>query len=144
MSVWMASRMWPRCRGPLAYGNALVTRIRRRWVMPNYATLCRADACDAVGAGARGDCALRGLANLLETEFVDCLFEGFFAGDLLLIQQRLNGHVHQSHAYRRTALHRVFQLVHLALPYQIGDRGRIDQDLEGRDAALFIGRGDEL
>ena len=56
----------------------------------------------------------------------------------------MNGRVHQPHAGGGAALHRVLQLVHLALADQIGDRRRIDEDLEGRDAALLVGLRDEL
>ena len=61
-----------------------------------------------------------------------------------LLHQRLDGGIHEPHAGAAAALHGILQLVHLALTDQIGDRGRVDEDLQCGHAALAAGRGNEL
>src|SRR6202012_2410900 len=105
---------------------ALVMRIRRRWVMPNYAM----PAPRAIRLPRDST----GFAVLLELRFVDGLLEGLFARDLLGVQQLLDGGVHQAHARGGAALHGVLQLIHLALADEVGDRGCVDQDFQRSDA----------
>src|SRR5438552_12004162 len=109
MSVCTASRICPKCNEPLANGRALETRIRRRSVMPNYATAARGGAAFARGAFNRMPI-LGGFLELLEFALVYGLFVGFLARDLARIEQLLNGRVHEAHAARRAALHGVLEL----------------------------------
>ena len=82
--------------------------------------------------------------NCLELGLVDGLLVGLFAADLALIEQLLDGRVHGAHAELAAGLHGVLELIELALADEIGDRRRVDQDLERRDAALLVGALQQL
>jgi len=71
-------------------------------------------------------------------------FVGFFSRYRLAVQQLLNRCIHQAHAVGRAALHRIFQLVHLALTDEVGDCRCVDQNFQGGDTASLIGRRDQL
>src|SRR6478736_1629699 len=112
MSVWTASIVCPRCSEPLAYGNAWVTRIRR--ILASV---------------------LRGL----EFGFADALLVGLGSGDHSLVEELLDRRVHGTHAQSASRLHDGLDLIELALPYQVGRGGRIDEYLQRRHAALAVG-----
>src|ERR1035438_5729536 len=104
--------------GPLAYGSALVTRMRRCEVMPNYAT-----GVLRTGRGT-ADPASGCFFILFEAVLVDGLLVRVLAGDEPIIEELLNGSVHGAHAHRCAALDRILQLIHLALANQIRNRRR--------------------
>src|SRR5688572_8347962 len=103
-----------------------------------------------VGADGRvvavGDRAARGGAahEPLELLRVVTSLEGDLLRDAARFGVLRERHVHRLHPVAASRLHRRVDLVGLAFPDQVADRGGADQDLDRGDPSMAVGRGDEL
>src|SRR5688572_13624670 len=136
MSAWMYSMMWPMWNGPFENGSAVVMNSGRREAMARM-------IADSPPSAIR-DPRLTHVFDGLELRLVDAFLVRVLAADRALVEQFLDRAVHGPHAVRRAALHRVFQLVELALTDQVRDGGGVHHDLQSGDAAGLAGTRQQL
>src|SRR5687767_2277143 len=136
MSAWMYSMMWPIWNGPFENGSAVVMKRGRREAMARM-------IADSPPSAIR-DPLLTHVLDGFELRLVDAFLVRVLAADRAFVEQLLDRAVHGPHAVRRAALHRIFQLVELALTDQVRDCRGVHHDFQRCDAPGLAGARDQL